>query len=216
MNSRHTNDNLIETMTTAIAAWMEHGEVNEEKFPKKYHKVLFPQVNIRWNQLFMGRISQEWLRLYENSYEKPIGCTKSPHYYNGFVWGASIVEIILCQIIILWENQNKDIHGHTDKEAETLREEKLIEKAQELNSQHCNTQPSDTFLFHDDFDKFTTHSTADQIFTWISSCKRAIENSVKQWKQHNNKGVQSIIGWLLQFSDDNNTRYQNLQRSIRK
>ena len=71
-------------------------------------------------------------------------------------------------------------------------------------------------MFHDDFDRFTTHSTADQILGWISSRKRAIENSVKQWTKHNNKGIRSIIGWLTQFSEDNNTRYQNLLRSMRK
>ena len=78
------------------------------------------------------------------------------------------------------------------------------------------TRPSDSFLFHNEFDNFIKTSTADQILTWISTRKRAIENSVKQWKKHNNKGVQSIIGWLLNFSDDNNSRYQNLQRSMRK
>ena len=48
--------------------------------------------------------------------------------------GASIVEVILRQIIELSEQRNKDLHGHTDKEAEKLRKEKLIEKAQELDS----------------------------------------------------------------------------------
>ena len=67
-------------------------EVNEEKFPKKYHKVLYSQANIGWNQLFMGRISQEWLQLYKNIYEKPVGCTKSPHYYDGFVWGETLLK----------------------------------------------------------------------------------------------------------------------------
>ena len=216
MKSRHINDSLIETMTTAIASWMEHGEVNVEKFPQKYHQALHSQANIGWNHLFMGRISQEWLQLYEDAYKKSVGCTKSPHYYDGFVWGASIIEIILRQMILLWESRNKDIHGHTDKEAETLRKEKLIEKARDLHSQKCDCRPSDAFLFHDDFNSFTTRSTADQILAWISSRKRAIKNSVKQWKKHNNKGVRSIISWLLQFSDDNNSRYQNLQRSMCK
>ena len=43
-----------------------------------------------------------------------------------------------------------------------------------------------------------------------------MKNSVKQWSKHNNKGVQSIIGWLTQFSEDNDSRYKNLQRSMRK
>ena len=179
MKSRRTNDNLIKIITTAIAIWMEHSEFNEEKFPEKYHEALYSQNNIRWNQLFKDQISQEWLQLHKDYYKKTVGCSKSPHYYNGFVWGASIVEMILRQIILLWDRQNKDIHGHTNKEVETLQKEKLIEKAREFHSQCCNTPPSNAFLFHNDFDKFTIHSTVDQILTWISSYKQAIETTEK-------------------------------------
>ena len=130
--------------------------------------------------------------------------------------GASIVKVILRQIIILWEQKNKDLHGHTDKEAEKLRKEKLIEKARELNSLREDVRPIDRWLFHNNFEQFITKSSSDQILHWISFNKRAIKNSVKQWSKHNNKGVQSIIGWLTQFSEDNDSRYKNLQRSMRK
>ena len=111
---------------------------------------------------------------------------------------------------------DKDLHGHTDKEAEKLRKEKLIEKARELNSLRKDVRPIDRWLFHKNFEQFITRSSSDQILHWISFNERAIKNSVKQWSKHNNKGVQSIIGWLIQFSEDNDSRYKNLQRSMRK
>ena len=141
---------------------------------------------------------------------------KDPHYYDGYVWGASIVEVILRQIIELWEQRNKDLHGRTDKEAEKLRKEKLIEKARGLNSLRKDVRPIDRWLFHNNFEQFITRSSSNQILHWISFNERAIKNSVKQWSKHNNKGVQSIIGWLIQFSEDNDSRYKNLQRIMRK
>ena len=92
---------------------------------------------------------------------------------------ASIVEVILRQIIELWEQRNKDLHGRTDKEAEKLRKEKLIEKARELDSLREDVQPIDRWLFHNNFEQFITRSSSDQILHWISFNKRAIKNSIK-------------------------------------
>ena len=212
MKFRHTHDDLSETLTTIIATWMEHGIVDVNKFPDKYHNAINSQQNIGWNQLFMGRISQEWIQLYEDSYERPTICTKSPKFYDGYVWGAAIVETIIRQIIILWERRNKDIHGHDDKEAETLRKERLTEKAKELYTHYVtkNVRPSDYCLFPPDFEHFIATNSANQILDWITSRKRAIKNSVKKWTKHNNNGVQSVLGWLINYKT-NRTKYNNLQ-----
>ena len=120
MKKRYTDYGLTETFITALANWMEHGTVDVNKFSQRYHKAIITQYNIGWNQIFMGRISQEWLQLYEDSYKRPPDCKKKKHFFDGYVWGASLVEKILQQVIHLWEQRNKDVHGKTDPETEAL------------------------------------------------------------------------------------------------
>ena len=73
MKTTHTHKDLIETLTTALATCMVHGEVDVDKFLDKYHKALNFQQHIRWNQLIMGCISQ----------------------YNGYLSGAPKTHIIM-------------------------------------------------------------------------------------------------------------------------
>ena len=70
MEKHNTNENLIEIILTAIGTWMDTGFVNFKKFPRMYRKAIKTQTNIGWRQIFMGRISQEWLQLYESTYTK--------------------------------------------------------------------------------------------------------------------------------------------------
>ena len=113
----------------------------------------------------MGRLSQEWLQIYEDTYKKPSSHdeTQRSKYIDGYVWGANLAEILIRQMIILWEQRNKKIHVENDDDAENLRKEKLIEKAKELQSQQDMTRPSDAFLFPADSKKFIKISTSTQI-----------------------------------------------------
>ena len=58
-----TDVGLTNTFCTAITEWFDTEQVTIENYPEKYHRALITQTNIGWRQLFMGRISQEWLTL---------------------------------------------------------------------------------------------------------------------------------------------------------
>ena len=60
MKIRHTHFDLIKTISTAIASWMEHGTVVVNKFLPKDHQAINLQYYIGWNQFFMAQISQEF------------------------------------------------------------------------------------------------------------------------------------------------------------
>lgn len=43
---------------------MDSGMALANDFPSKYRTAIYPQYTIRWNIVFYGKISQEWLKPY--------------------------------------------------------------------------------------------------------------------------------------------------------
>jgi hypothetical protein len=79
---------LKETLSTAIAEWLETGEVNVSNYPIKYADAILSQEQIGWRNFFAGKITQEWLKLHADSTNKTVR-----EKWDCYVWGASIVEI---------------------------------------------------------------------------------------------------------------------------
>ena len=51
-------------------------------------------------------------------------------------------------------------------------------------------------LFHNDIEEFIDQSTAQTIATFISSHRKAIMNSVNQYKEASQAGVTSVVQWI--------------------
>jgi hypothetical protein len=54
---------LKETVSTAIAEWLETGELNVNNNPIKYANAILSQERIGRRHFFAGKITQEWLKL---------------------------------------------------------------------------------------------------------------------------------------------------------
>jgi hypothetical protein len=78
---------------TALCDWMENNEVDINKFPSKFKTALASQEHIGWRHVFSGKLSQHWLRLQGDV------TLKDGKVRNDYIWGASIVEILLGKII---------------------------------------------------------------------------------------------------------------------
>jgi hypothetical protein len=70
LNKIETEFSITEALCSAIAAWLEHGEVDISKFPIRFANAIISQESIGWRHFFAGKISQEWLLLQENSTNK--------------------------------------------------------------------------------------------------------------------------------------------------
>jgi hypothetical protein len=141
--------------------------------------------------LFSGKISQEWLQLQEQS-TKVLVKRKRLSY----VWGASVIKLLLKQFINLWELQNEEVHGKTAEKQEHLRKMKLSETVRTLNDKKKQARPSDMCLFHPDIDTYIEQSNSQTIASYISSHKRAISNSIQKWASASHLGVISIVNWI--------------------
>jgi hypothetical protein len=163
---------------------------------------------IGWRHLFGGKLSQEWLILQEESKRKTKG-----HKRSSFVWGASIIEVILSQFIELWELRNEEVHGKTEEQQERTRKAKLMTEVQRLNSMRTKARPSDECLFIDNENGFIETSSAKTIATFISSHRRAIVNSVKKWAKISHTGVLTMSQWA---SSNNSAATMERNNSIRR
>ena len=58
-----TDDGLINMFWNTLTEWFDTETVTVNKYPQIYRRALTTQTNIGWRQIFMGRLSQDWLTL---------------------------------------------------------------------------------------------------------------------------------------------------------
>ena len=92
LDKLNTEFELQETLCSAIATWVEDNKVVINKYPQKHHNALITQENIRWSHIFTEDISQEWIKLYE---ESDCNNTQNNKQRHSYLWGASVMEVIL-------------------------------------------------------------------------------------------------------------------------
>ncbi|OEU08199.1 hypothetical protein FRACYDRAFT_249987 [Fragilariopsis cylindrus CCMP1102] len=182
------------------AGWLETGQVDISKYPLKYATAILSQESIGWRHFFAGKLSQEWTKHHDNSTYRTIGKKR-----DGYVWGAAIVEVTLRHFIQLWELRNEEVHGKSVVQQEKTRKTKLSADARKLNALRDQARPIDMGLFHNDIEEFIDQSTAQTIATFISSHRKAIMNSINQYKEASQAGVTSVVQWIRGWSDNRET-----------
>ena len=154
---------------------------------------MITQENIGWSHMFAGHISQEWIKLHENSRRTNDSENQNDQSY---LWGTALVEVLLSEFVRLWELRNQEIHGETKERNEILPKKRLTIETKRLNSLREDARPGDRFLFHENVDEFIEKSTAKRIGSWVRSHRVAIKNSVLKWKKSSVSGTKSILDWL--------------------
>jgi hypothetical protein len=169
LDKMETEFALGKTLSTAVAEWLETGQVDVSKYPIKYANAILSQDRIGWRHFFAGKITQEWTKLHDNNRKITDGKKR-----DGYVWGAAIVELTLQHFITLWELRNEEVHG------KTVVQQGRTRKTRKLNELKDKARPVDMGLFHANIEEFLDKSTAQTIATYISSHRKAIANSVKK------------------------------------
>ena len=67
--------------------------------------------------------------------------TNKNQHNQPYLWGASVVEIILSEFVCLWEIRNKEVHGKRKKRKEILRKKKLTIETKSLKSMKNEARP---------------------------------------------------------------------------
>jgi len=205
MKAIDTKYDVEETFMTALCDWMENNEVDITKFPSRFKDALTSQEHIGWRHVFSGKLSQHWLRL-QGDVQLEDGKVR-----NDYIWGASIVEVLLGKIIALWKLRNDEVHGITEEIQETRRKQRLVDKVRQLNENKYKSRPADMGLFHANVNQYIEESSARTLANYISSHSKAIKNSVTKWARQSEQGVSSIVGWIRGLNDTNDAALERIQ-----
>ena len=170
---------------------MDTGTVVAVDFPERFHRAIYSQYAIGWDNFFRGKFSQEWLVLFD---EKNPNLNNNNRYTRQYIWGANIIENILQHVIELWEIWNGQVHGRTSKEREQKRKSRHIQELKKLFEKKNDVRPADIVLFPEDEDEFIEKNTAQGIADYVSMHAKAITNSVNDWKKRSIKGARTILG----------------------
>ena len=200
-----TKFDVAETFMTALCDWMENGAVDTTNFPLKFGAALLSQEHIGWRHVFSGKLSQQWLQL-QGDVQLQDGKVR-----NDYIWGASIVEVLLGKLIELWRIRNDELHGITEEIQEKRRKDRLVDKVRHLNDQRHSARPADMGLFHANIEQYIDESNASTLANYISSHTKAIKNSVTKWAKQSEHGGRSIVGWIRGLNDTHDAALDRIQ-----
>ena len=144
LDKMETESELKEIFSSTISKWSETAAVDRAKYQVKYQKTIRSQRRIRCLQENYNKNGY----IYKTYLQEESTNTTTGRKQDSYIWGASIVQILLSQYIVLWEPRNKEVHRKTKEHQERTRKERLKIEASQLNSMKDITRPSDMFLFH--------------------------------------------------------------------
>ena len=174
----NTMDSLTIYFCTMITNWMDTEMVIAEKFSLKYSRAIYSQYAIGWDNFFRGKISQEWILLYNESITNR---DDTQRYSTQYIWGANIVKITLRQMKKLWDIRNKQVNGNTDSKRQQIMKNCQITKFKCLMLYKPDVQPSDLSFFPDNKEEFIEQSTAQKLCDYILMHSKMLANSKLQW-----------------------------------
>ena len=99
-------------------------------------------------------------------------------------------------MIKIWEIQNSQVHGRTNKEQEQKQNSHQIQELKNLFAKKDDLQPIDIILFPENDDNFIEKCIGQGIADYVSMHEKAILNSANEQKRCLIKGVKTILGWL--------------------
>ena len=200
------DDSLVDVIANCITDWMDTGTVNHTKYNNKYNTAITAQQQIGWRQLFMGKISKEWLTL-QQSYKDSQGNTR-----DATMWSATLIEICLRQYIELWEQRNRDVHGHNEREQAKHARTRYKEDIRTLYTLRHHVRSNDDHLFPANIDTYLEKSSTNTLAQYISTNREAILHSVKQAQKKATENTKPLEHWFKPTQRAKHTQQDSWQQ----
>ena len=141
----------------------------------------------------MGKLSQEWSKRHSE-------LTISAGPQESVLWEASIIEVTLRHTILLWEERNKAVHGHTQKEQTILLVQRYKAEITRLHSLKHQLRPADADILYNGINTLLKSSDTTLLSNWIATRRPAIYQSIKRAKTESTSYTTSILNWLTQMT----------------
>ena len=180
----------METLCTALAAWLDSKPVPFQSLPTGHHSALMAQQKLGWNQVFRGHLSQSWEQLQGTT----VICNGK--FRQPYLWSARIITYILEQVILLWEIRNSEVHGANpqDKHQKLLEHQRMAIST--LLSLKTRCLARDQVLFPADPKTLLQKNSTMELGNWIAAHKPAIHLSIKRAKEQDIQHTNIITKWF--------------------
>jgi len=181
---------LLNTFCTALTNWLDQQPIDISRFPRSHSPALTSQNQIGWQQIFQGKITQEWELLFDKS-SNPTGSFRQRHR-----WAANVVTTILKYSLEIWEERNTQFHGQTQAQQHDhlLEHQRHIIRDLLSKKQYCLAR--DQFIFPSDPSNILNNTSTIDLANWIASRKPLIQASMKQAKAKDLKNTPTLYHWF--------------------
>ena len=114
------HDSYIDALTTILVEYLDTKNVTPSKYAVRFRNAIHNQHRIGFGHFFMGKISQQWLILFQNKRPGDFNDDLDPSNIHLYSWGGKVIELTLKKMIELWEVRNKEVHGVSNEEIEEI------------------------------------------------------------------------------------------------
>ena len=204
--SLNTRPMLIRILIAALNGWLRHTltdyayELNPSGFPREVRRLIRQQNEIGWQQLFLGRFSNEWGDLQDDHYAQ----TRAEAAYDkkkikkqtGQRWQVAIIGLLWDQWWAVWESRNKDLHGadaHSRSQAETREVHRTLRELYDLRPR-LSTEVQ-ALLYAEVTEHYDKPNWTNK--NWIAIHEPLLRADVKRVATRIQAGVRSIRQFLV-------------------
>eukprot|EP00980_Cylindrotheca_fusiformis_P007182 scaffold1514_cov118-Cylindrotheca_fusiformis.AAC.2 len=143
---------MISGIMSVFASTDEEVTLNSSEYPRKLHTLIEEQNLIGWRQMFRGRVSREWAKIQQNTYDE-----KQKKNITGTSWITEVVCLLLNQIFEVWKQRNDKVFGNQSQHIQHSRHDKALQELRMLHAHRSDYRACDVqFLMNDETEEDET------------------------------------------------------------
>ena len=212
-NSLRTRPLLSVILCDGLKGWLTHSltsyayELNPSAYPADVRRLIRQQNEIGWQQMFLGRFSQEWADLQDTYYankaaqeaaeatEAEKKKKKKTKTQTGQRWQVTMIGILWEQWWAIWTSRNQDRHGADAKAKAQAEAREAHRKLRELYDLKARLSPEVQATMYDDVLEHYEQPTW-VINNWIKIHEPLIKADLKRIATRVKAGMRSIREFL--------------------
>lgn len=203
-DSLRTRPLLKRVLSDALTGWLQHDTddyiLDFRIYPSDVHRLIKQQNALGWQQLFLGRFSNEWSDLQDTFYAQKAAenahTKKKTTKQTGHRWQVAMIGLLWEQWWVVWESRNKDLHGADERsraQAETRELQRKLRELYDLKAQ-LSTAVQDLM-----YEEVTEHYDRPNWVNknWIAIHEPVIKADLKRVATRIRAGTRSIRKFLI-------------------
>ena len=206
-DSLSTRPLLKAVLSDALMGWLQHAtddySLNFRNYPADVHRLIQQQNELGWQQLFLGRFSNEWSDLQDNFYAQKAAenehTKQKTKKQTGHRWQVALIGLLWDQWWVVWESRNKDLHGADARSRAQVETREVQRKLRELYDLKARLSTGvQALLFNDVTEHYDRPNWVNK--NWIAIHEPVIKADLKRVATRIQAGTRSIRQFLISLT----------------